>query len=293
MNAPVPTPTRLGLVLEGGGMRALFTAGVLDALHNAGIRFDGIIGVSAGAAFGCNWKSHQPGRALRYNVRCCRDSRYGSLRSLLRTGDLFDAEFCYRTLPRTLDPFDSAAFEADPTRFWVVATDADTGEAVCPEITVADDTAFDWFRASASMPIVSRPVPIGNRRYLDGGIADPIPLGRFESMGFSRNLVILTQPATYRKKSSRILLPILSRLSLRHLPAVVTALAARPAVYNRALDHVAARVAAGAAFVIRPDAPLPVGRTSRSPDALRLTHSLGRAAALHALPALLSWISPT
>ena len=289
---PSPTPSaRLGLVLEGGGMRALFTAGVLDALSETGIRFDGIIGVSAGAAFGCNWKSHQPGRALRYNVRFCRDSRYGSLRSLLRTGDLFDAEFCYRTLPRTLDPFDSATFEADPTRFWVVATDADTGKAVCPEIAVADNLAFDWFRASASMPIVSRPVPIGDRRYLDGGIADPIPLARFESMGFSRNLVILTQPASYRKKPSRILLPILSRLFLRRLPSVAAALAARPNLYNRALDYVASHAASGSAFVIRPPSPLPVGRTSRSPDALRRTHSLGREAALRALPSLLSWLS--
>ena len=271
-------------------MRALFTAGVLDTLAETGIRFDGIIGVSAGAAFGCNWKSHQPGRALRYNVRFCRDPRYGSLRSLLRTGDLFDADFCYRTLPRTLDPFDSAAFEADPTRFWVVATDADTGEPVCPEITVADDLAFDWFRASASMPIVSRPVPIGDHRYLDGGIADPIPLARFESMGFSRNLVILTQLADYRKKPSRILLPLLSLLSLRRLPAVSAALATRPAVYNRALDHVASRAAAGTSFVIRPDSPLPVGRTSHSPAALRRTHALGRAAALRALSALYSWL---
>lgn len=289
---PSPAPSaRLGLVLEGGGMRALFTAGVLDTLSETGIRFDGIIGVSAGAAFGCNWKSHQPGRALRYNVRFCRDSRYGSLRSLLRTGDLFDAEFCYRTLPRTLDPFDSATFDADPTRFWVVATDADTSDAVCPEIAVANNTAFNWFRASASMPIVSRPVPIGDRRYLDGGIADPIPLARFESMGFSRNLVILTQPASYRKKPSRILLPILSRLFLRRLPSVAAALAARPDLYNRSLDYVAARASAGAAFVIRPPSPLPVGRTSRSPAALRHTHVLGREAALRSLPSLLSWLS--
>ncbi len=271
-------------------MRALFTAGVLDVLHEAGLRFDGVIGVSAGAAFGCNWKSRQPGRALRYNVRCCRDPRYGTLRSLLRTGDLFDAEFCYRTIPRDLDPFDGAAFEADPTRFWVVATDADTGETFCPEITLADDRAFDWFRASASMPMVSRPVPVAGRRFLDGGIADPIPLARFESMGFARNLVVLTQPGGYRKKTSRLLLPLLSGLFLRRLPAVAAALAARPGVYNRALDHVASRAAVGAAFVIRPDAPLPVGRTSHSPDDLRRTHALGRAAALRTLPALHAWL---
>ena len=271
-------------------MRGLFSAGVLDTLQGAGVRVDGIIGVSAGAAFGCNWKSHQPGRALRYNVRFCRDPRYGSFRSWFRTGDLFDAGFCYRTLPRELDPFDAAAFEADPCRFWVVATDADTGEAVCPEITVADGQAFEWFRASASMPIVSRPVPIAGRRFLDGGIADPIPLARSESMGFARNLVVLTQPDGYRKARSRLLLPVLSGLFLRRLPAVAAALAARPGVYNRALEHVASRAAAGAAFVIRPGAPLPVGRTSRSPEALRRTHALGQEAAIRALPALRRWL---
>ena len=136
-------PPSIALVLEGGGMRGLFTAGVLDVLHARGIRFDGIVGVSAGAAFGCNYKSRQPGRVLRYNLRFCRDRRYWGLGSLLRTGDLFNADFCYRLLPSELDPWDAAAFEADPTRFWAVATDADTGEAVCREIVNAYSLACD------------------------------------------------------------------------------------------------------------------------------------------------------
>ena len=189
---------RIGLVLEGGGMRGLFSAGVLDALYGMGIRFDGIIGVSAGAAFGCNYKSHQPGRVLRYNLRFCRDPRYWGFGSLLLTGDLFNATFCYRTLPRVLDPWDGTTFLADPTAFWVVATDADTGEAVYRKIESADDEAFDWIQASSSMPLVSRPVPIGGRRYLDGGLSDSIPLAKFQSLGFDRCVVILTRPAGYR-----------------------------------------------------------------------------------------------
>jgi predicted patatin/cPLA2 family phospholipase len=278
----------IALVLEGGGMRGLFTAGVLDALYAQGLRFGGIVGVSAGAAFGCNWKSHQPGRVLRYNLRFCRDRRYWGLGSLLRTGDLFNADFCYRRLPFELDPWDAATFEADPTRFWAVATDADSGEAVCREIVRADALACEWIRASSSMPLVSRPVPIEGRRYLDGGIADPIPLDRAFALGFDRVVLILTQPATYRKKPFRA--PFLLKPFLKNLPAVVEALRVRPALYNRTLDRVADAERAGRVFVIRPSAPLPVGRVTRSPAALRSAYTLGRTAASLAIPSLLTWL---
>jgi predicted patatin/cPLA2 family phospholipase len=287
---PQPPAAGAGLVLEGGGMRGLFTAGVLDALYAEGIRFPGIIAVSAGAAFGCNFKSGQPGRALRYNVRYCRDARYWGLASLLRTGDLFNADFCYRAIPRELDPWDAAAFEADPARFWVVATDADTAEPACTELVRADGLACEWIRASASMPGVSRPVPIDGRRWLDGGISDAIPLARFQAMGYRRCVVVLTRPAGYRKRSTR-LAALLVRAALRRLPAIAEAMVSRPARYNRALDHVAAEEARGNAFVIRPPRALPVGRTTRSPDSLRRTHALGLEAARTALPALRDWLA--
>ena len=283
------TAPSVGLVLEGGGLRGLFTAGVLDELWEAGVRFGGIVAVSAGAAFGCNFKSGQPGRALRYNVRFCRDPRYWGLRSLLFTGDLFNADFCYRRLPFELDPWDGAAFEADPARFWVVATDADSGEAVCTEIAAADGAACEWIRASASMPGVSRPVPIGGRRYLDGGIADAIPLARARALGFARNVVVLTRPAGYRKRMSRGA-ALLARAALRRLPAVAAAMATRPERYNRALEVVAEGEARGTVFAIRPQNPLPVGRASRSPEALRQAHELGREAARRALGALKEWL---
>ena len=279
---------RIGLVLEGGGMRGLFTAGVLDALYAAGIRFDGIVGVSAGAAFGCNYKSHQPGRVLRYNLRFCRDRRYWGFGSLLRTGDLFNAEFCYRTLPRSLDPWDGAAFEADPTRFWAVATDVDTGEPVYPELTAADDRAVDWIQASSSMPLVSRPVEIDGRRYLDGGLSDSVPLAWFQSIGFARNVVVLTRPAPYRKRPSRtwaLLHPF-----LRRLPAVEAALATRAERYNRTVEFVEAEEAKGAVFVIRPDAELPIGRVTRSRADIQAAYDLGRDAADRALEPLREWM---
>ena len=143
-----------GLVLEGGAMRGLFTAGVLDVLMERGVRFDGMIGVSAGACFGCNYKSGQVGRAIRYNRRFARDPRYCSWVSLLKTGDLFGGDFCYRELPTALDVFDAAAFAANPMEFHVVATDCATGNAVYRRLDRADESAFTWIRASASMPIV-------------------------------------------------------------------------------------------------------------------------------------------
>ena len=285
--APAAPGRPPGLVLEGGGMRGLFTAGVLDTLFAAGVRFGGIVGVSAGAAFGCNYKSRQPGRVLRYNLRFCRDRRYWGLGSLLRTGDLFNAEFCYRTLPRVLDPWDAAAFEADPTRFWAVATDADTGEPFYAELAKGDDRACDWIHASSSMPIVSRPVAIDGRRYLDGGLSDSVPLARMQSFGFARNVVVLTRPASYRKGPARLWT---MRPFLRDLPAVVAALERRPGEYNRAIDFVEAEEAKGTAFVFRPPAEIPVRRVSRSRRAVRAAYDLGRAVAERELAPLREWL---
>ena len=111
-------------------MRGLFTAGVIDVMMEAGIVFDGAIGVSAGAVFGCNYKSNQPGRVLRYNLRFCKDPRYSSFRSLVTTGDLFGADFCYREIPDRLDPFDKQAYRENPMDFFVVGTDVHTGQPV-------------------------------------------------------------------------------------------------------------------------------------------------------------------
>ena len=266
-----------GLVLEGGAMRGLFTAGVLDVLMEHGVRFGGIVGVSAGAAFGCNYKSRQPGRVLRYNLRYCRDRRYCSWRSWLLTGDLFGADFCYRELPDELDPFDAATFAADPTEFILVCTDIERGEAVYHECVRADRECYEWMRASASMPLVSRIVRIGGRSYLDGALTDSIPLEFMEKRGYERNVVILTQPAGYVKKPVR-LMPLL-KVIYRKYPKMLEALKKRHLVYNAEVACAEARQAAGAALIIRPECPLPVDRISHSPEKLRCTYELGRAAA--------------
>ena len=163
---------KTGLVLEGGAMRGMFTAGVTDVMMEHGIEFDGAVGVSAGAAFGCNYKSRQIGRSIRYNKRFCNDRRYCGLRSLLLTGNIYNTDFAYREVPLHLDEFDFAAYAANPMEFWLVCTDIETGLPVYHRYDGYHDHGFDWIRASASMPMVSRTVEIDGQKLLDGGISD-------------------------------------------------------------------------------------------------------------------------
>ena len=265
-----------GLILEGGAMRGLFTAGVLDVFMENGIAFDGAIGVSAGAVFGCNYKSGQPGRTLRYNLRFCRDWRYCSARSLLLTGDLFGAKFCYYTLPMELDKMDYEAYAQNPMPFYVVCVDTRTGKPVYQRCDRADGVYRDWFRASASMPLVSRPVEIEGRAYLDGGVADSVPIRYFESIGYGRNVVILTQPEGFVKKPSKGL-PLLKG-AMRRYPRLVEALERRHEVYNETTAYIAAREQDGAALVIRPEHALDVGRVEHDPARLQAAYDEGRKA---------------
>ena len=280
-----------GLVLEGGAMRGLFSCGVMDVLQQAGVRFDGIVGVSAGAAFGCNYKSGQTGRALRYNQRFARDSRYCSLWSLIRCGNLFHSEFAYHTVPMLYDPFDGAAFEADATAYHLVATDVDTGESVYKVLERFDREALEWIRASCGMPIVSTPVLLDGRRLLDGGITDSIPLRYFEQQGYKRNVVILTQPDGYVKKPLRMR-PLL-RLLLCRKPKVWAAMQARPAMYNAQLAYVRERENAGAALVIRPDNALPIGHVCHDPAQMQTVYDLGRQKGEEMMEAVKSFLQQT
>ena len=266
-----------GLVLEGGAMRGLFTAGVMDVLMENGIVFDGIVGVSAGAAFGCNYKSGQIGRVLRYNTTYCQDWRYCSFRSLIKTGDLYGADFCYHELPEQLDLFDDEAFQKNPADFYAVCTDCESGEPVYKKIQSAQYNDLEWIRASASMPLVSRIVDINGQKLLDGGIADSIPLRFMENSGYANNVVVLTQPRSYRKKKNS-LLPLM-KLALKKYPKVVDAMARRHINYNETLDYIRKQEQEGKVFVISPDEKLDIGRTEKDPDKLREVYAIGRKAA--------------
>ena len=265
---------KTGLVLEGGGMRGLFSAGVMDVMLEHGIRFDGIVGVSAGATFGCNYKSHQPGRVLRYNIRFKDDPRYMGLRSLLRTGDLVGAEFSYHTLPNELDVFDFDTFINDPAEFHVVCTDVETGEPVYHRIDDMDDEGLDWIRASASMPLVSRPVSLGGHLLLDGGISDSIPLRYFQGQGFDRNVVILTQPKGFFKRRTK-LMPLF-HLFMRRYPAIVQAMSRRHLMYNDELSYLDEQERSGNILLICPQDTLPIGRTEQKEAKMRHVYGMGR-----------------
>lgn len=280
---------KTGLVLEGGGMRGLFSAGVMDVMMETGIRFDGIIGVSAGAAFGVNYKSGQVGRALRYNVDYCQDKRYCGIGSLLKTGNLFNTEFCYDEVPLKLDVFDFDAFERDPTAFYITCTDVESGKPVYHEYRGRADHGFDWVRASASLPVVSQMVEIDGRKLLDGGIADSIPVAYFERIGYTQNVVILTQPQGYRKEKNQ-LLPLI-RVKYRHYPNLVKALETRHLMYNAELELIAEQENRGNLFVIRPHLPLEVKRMEKDPARLRTCYEMGRQAAETARERLLAFLN--
>ena len=279
---------KIGIVLEGGAMRGMFTAGVLDILMENKITFDGAIGVSAGAVFGCNLKSGQIGRAIRYNLHFSGDWRYCSMRSLLKTGDIFGADFCYRELPFALDIFDTDAIRRNPMDFYVVATDVETGKAGYRRITTGEGADMLWFRASASMPLVSRPVRIRDRYFLDGGIADPIPLHAFEMLGYPKNVAVLTQPDSYRKQKIKNL-PVI-KAALRKYPAFIAKIEDRHFRYNAQTEYVRQREAEGAVFAIRPDYPLQIGSTERDPRELLRVYLHGREVMRRELPGLLNFI---
>ena len=255
-------------------MRGLFTAGVLDIVMEKGIEFDGAVGVSAGAAFGCNIKSRQIGRALRYNLKYCSDSRYASLSNLIKGGNLFSTDFCYGEIPLSLDPFDFDEYEKNPMEFYTVCTDLESGRAVYHNYTGRNDGGFDWIRASASMPLVSQIVEIDGKKYLDGGIADSIPVKFFEKKGYDKIVVVLTRPKGYIKEKNP-LLPIM-RIKYRNYPRFISAAEYRHVIYNKTLDYIGKKEQKGEIFVIRPPFELPVGKAESDPERLKEAYEIGR-----------------
>lgn len=278
-----------GLILEGGAMRGLFTAGVLDVLMENGVTFDGAVGVSAGAAFGCNIKSHQAGRVLRYNTRFCSDKRYCGMSSLLKTGNIYSTDFCYGEVPLKYDPFDFETYEKDPMEFYVVSTDVETGKPVYHKYAGMSDGGFDWIRASASMPLVSRIVEINGQKLLDGGISDSIPVEFFESLGYDRNVAVLTQPKTY-KKSKNKMMPLI-KIKYRKYPKFIETVENRHIMYNAETELVSEKEHNGTLFVIRPESPLPVGRVEKDPEKLKEAYEIGRSAMKERLEDLLIYLN--
>jgi len=258
-----------GLVLEGGGLRGQYTAGVLDAFLDAGLRFPYVIGVSAGSSIGCSYISGQRGRNLEIVERFRNDHRYLSLRNYLFTGSYFGMDFIFDEVPRSLVPFACEAWDAYPGRFVTVCTDCATGSAVYYE---KDADHLKVLRASASMPFLSRMVDYDGRKLLDGAIADAIPLKKAEAEGYRRNVVVLTRPEGYRK-TEEIHPP--TALVYGRYPRLVEALESRVPRYNLQMELVEAAEAEGSALVIRPSRDLGITRTEKSVARLRELYELG------------------
>ncbi len=277
---------KTGLVLEGGGMRGLYTAGILDVFMEEGLTFDGVIGVSAGAIHGCSYISGQKGRSIRYYKEYCRDPRFMSFRNLLTTGSFVGNDFCYRELPDTLDPYDYEAFRQSPTQFYMVCSNLETGG---PEyIHVTDMKAeMPYMCASASLPYFSRPVEFEGKKLLDGGCTDSIPLAAFRRMGYEKNVVILTRPAGYMKKEEGRLL---QELFYHRYPQFIQALRTRHLRYNRTVRTIEELARQGKIFVIRPAENLDIGRLERDPAAIERVYETGVREARAVLEELREWV---
>lgn len=273
---------RKGLVLEGGAMRGLFSAGVIDVLLENNIEFDGAIGVSAGSCFGVNYKSRQIGRTIRYNKKYCKDKRYCSFKSFIKTGDVFGVDFCYNELPNTLDKFDTDAFINNPMEFYSVSTDTVTGKPVYTKLTTCDEKDLKWIQASASMPIVSKVVDIDDGHYLDGGISDSIPLKKFQEMGFEKCITVLTKPRDFKRGDNHS--SFLVRLFHKEYPILVDVMNNRPKMYNEQLEYIKEQEKEGKTLVIAPPKPLPVGRIEHNADKMQEAYDIGRDVTVKMLP---------
>ena len=280
---------KTGLVLEGGAMRGMFTAGVLDSWMDEQISFDGIVGVSAGALFGINAPAGQKGRAIRYNLKYIRDKRYMGLRSLLTTGNLINADFAFYEVSSKLDIFDEAAFQRSGVDFYAAVTDLHTGAPEYIRIT-EPFRQMEVLRATSAMPYVSRPVELDGRFYLDGGVSDSIPVHFCKSLGYDKTVLVLTRPLEYRKERPAAWLQRFNRLYYHRYPAFVESLNRRWEVYNRQVEEIIGMEQRGELFVVRPNGPLPIRRVEKDPAKLQAVYDLGAEAGRASLSGLKEYL---
>lgn len=263
---------KFGLVLEGGGVRGIYTAGVLDFFMEHNITVEGVFGVSAGVLHGLNYMSNQIGRSYRISTEYLKDPRYLSLSSLARTGDIFGAEFCYHTIPEELDLFDYEACKQNNATLFAVVSNVETGNA---EYIPIEDVKrqIDYVRASASLPLVSRIVEVNGKKYLDGGICDSIPLAEAKRQGFEKNIVVLTRPEGYQKEANRMIRAI--RRRYRAYPKFSEAVQNRHIVYNETLQYIEEEAKKGTCLVIRPSRCMKVSRLEKNTKKIRALYELG------------------
>ena len=264
---------KVGLVLEGGAMRGLYSAGVIDILLEENIRVDKIIGVSAGALFGMNYKSRQKGRVLRYNTKFVRNRNYMGIYSFLTTGNIMNEEFCFHKLVHELDPVDFKTYKETPEEFYAAVTNIESGKTEYPMLDdLKKKDNIEYLRASGSMPFVSRPVIINHKKYLDGGCGDSIPIDKMLEMDVDKIIVVLTRPLDYRKKPSY---KMINQLFYRKYPNFVETLNHRYINYNQSLDKILTLEKDKKIFVLRPSRQIKISRLEKDVKVIKEMYDLG------------------
>lgn len=278
---------KTGLIMEGGAMRGVFTAGVTDVFQENNIEFDGTIGVSAGAGFGCNVKSKQNGRVIRYLTEYCKNELCG-FKYLFKSGDYFNRDLLYEKIPFELDVFDGKTFHDNPREFYVVCTDIETGEPVYHKCETGDRLDMTWFRASAALPMFAEPVGIDGKKYVDGGVSDSIPLRFFESIGYEKNIIIHTKPKNFIMKKSKIQIPL--KILYKDYPAVIGNMEKRHIDYNNETRYIKSQEECGKVYNIYPKDGFKMKMTEKNPHKLQEIYDMGRQTALEQLDEIIKFM---
>lgn len=261
----------IGLVLEGGAMRGMYTAGVLDVFLENNIEVDGIVGVSAGVLFGVNYLSKQKGRVIRYNKRFLKDKRYMGIHSLITTGNIINKDFSFYEVPFKLDVFDEKTYEESKTDFYVTITNVETGK---PEYVKLENVfkQMELLRATSAMPFVSKFIELDGNNYLDGGISDSIPINKCKELGYEKIIVVLTRPIEYRKKKAN---KVITRIKYKKYPNLVYSINNRYKNYNDIVKKIIDMENKKEIFVIRPSKTIKIKRIERDADKLQEMYDLG------------------
>ena len=279
---------KIGLVLEGGGMRGLFSAGVLDALLELKeLSINGIVGVSSGALFGVNYVSKQKERAVRYNKKYADDKRYMGLHSWITTGNAVNKDFAFYELPYKLDVFDNETFKKAETDFYVVMTNVESGK---PEYALIEDAfaQMEYLRATSALPFASKIIEINGKKYLDGGISDSIPIDFCESLGYDKIIAVLTRPeGTYKEDK----LGFLYKLVYRKYPNLVNSLLNMATDYEKVLAKIKDLENKGKIFVVRPPEVLKIGRLEKNRDKIQKVYDTGLNTGLKELDNIVKYLN--
>lgn len=280
------------LVLEGGSMRCLFTSGVLDVFLERGLHFPYVIGVSAGSLSGLNYVSKQIFRTAGINIRFANDRRYLGMRSLLRTGSIFNFDMIFGEISKELVPFDYQAFEGSDQRYIAVATNCKTGEATFHEKGISEDI-YKGARASSSIPLLAPIVQADGFACLDGGVAMPIPYEKAMADGYDKIVLVLTRDKNYRKSPVSSMMRRLYHRAYRSYPAFIERLENVPEQYNQLQEEIDRLEAEGRIFVIRPEEPVKVKRTERDTDKLKELYAIGQSIGEEKWDAMMRYLERT